>query len=95
MPPAWIPLSPLSRRSGCGRSRSSTTNLATNSKRWRRRWLRAIESAGLAHRTNGELVLTDAGCFWLHLAQNHFALAYVDTLWTAGRERPWPGTVAL
>ena len=27
-----------------------------------RRWLRAIESAGLAHRTDGELVLTDAGC---------------------------------
>ncbi|HEX5643278.1 MAG TPA: radical SAM protein [Thermoleophilia bacterium] len=60
-----------------------------------RRWLRAIESAGLAHRTDGELVLTDAGCFWLHLAQNHFALAYVDALWTAGRERAWPGTVAL
>jgi len=60
-----------------------------------RRWLRAIEAAGLARREDGALVLTDAGAFWLHLAQNHFALAYVDALWTAGRRDPWPPAVAF
>ena len=60
-----------------------------------RRWLRAIQAAGLARRENGALVLADAGAFWLHLAQNHFALAYVDALWTAGRREPWPPAVAL
>jgi coproporphyrinogen III oxidase-like Fe-S oxidoreductase len=60
-----------------------------------RRWLRAIAAAGLARREDDTLVLTDAGAFWLHLAQNHFALAYVDALWTAGRREPWPATVAI
>jgi oxygen-independent coproporphyrinogen-3 oxidase len=59
------------------------------------RWLRAIEASGLARREDGALVLTDAGAFWLHLAQNHFALAYVDALWTAGRREPWPAAVSL
>ena len=60
-----------------------------------RRWLRAIEACGLARRRDGALVLTGAGSFWLHLAQNHFALAYVDAVWTAGRRRPWPDAVRI
>ena len=60
-----------------------------------RRWLRAVEAAGLARRRGGSLELTDAGAFWLHLAQNHFALTYVDALWTAGRRTPWPAAVAI
>ena len=60
-----------------------------------RRWLAALESCDLARRANGVLALTDAGAFWLHLAQNHFALAYVDALWAAGRGQPWPGGVAI
>lgn len=60
-----------------------------------RRWLRAIEAWRLARREGGALVLTDAGSFWLHLAQNHLALAYVDALWTAGRRDSWPSVVRL
>lgn len=60
-----------------------------------RRWLAALRAAGLLRARGGLLDLTDAGAFWLHLAQNHFALAYVDALWTAGRGRPWPGAVAI
>ncbi|MDP2182151.1 MAG: radical SAM protein [Actinomycetota bacterium] len=60
-----------------------------------RRWLRAITTAGLARRRNGSLDLTDSGAFWLHLAQNHFALSYVNTLWTAARCEPWPGAVRI
>jgi len=60
-----------------------------------RRWLSAITAAGLAARRNGTLELTDAGAFWLHLAQNHFALSYVNTLWTEARREPWPGAIPI
>jgi oxygen-independent coproporphyrinogen-3 oxidase len=59
------------------------------------RWLSAVRHAGLARRVNGSLELTDAGAFWLHLAQNHFALSYVNALWTAARKEPWPETVHI
>lgn len=60
-----------------------------------RRWLRGLQAAALVRRRGGAWELTDEGAFWLHLAQNHFALAYVDRLWTAGRREPWPAAVAL
>jgi oxygen-independent coproporphyrinogen-3 oxidase len=60
-----------------------------------RRWLGFIEKAGLALRDNGDLKLTEAGAFWLHLAQNYFALNYVDTLWTQARREAWPEAIAI
>jgi len=60
-----------------------------------RRWLSAIERAGLAHRSDGHLELTDPGAFWIHLVQNHFALSYVNTLWTAARREAWPAAIAV
>lgn len=60
-----------------------------------RRWLATLVAAGLAHRVNGSLELTDTGTFWLHLAQNHFALSYVNTLWTAARTEAWPQAVRI
>ncbi len=60
--------------------------------RW---WLRAVERAGLARRQDGMLELTEPGAFWLHLAQNYFALNYVNTLWTKARQAPWPRAVEI
>ncbi len=60
-----------------------------------RRWLKAVEQAGLAIRDGGYLELTEPGAFWLHLAQNHFALNYVNTLWSKARREPWPQAVAI
>ena len=60
-----------------------------------RRWLATIRRAGLAARVNGSLELTDSGAFWLHLAQNHFALSYVNTLWTAAQREAWPALVRI
>ena len=60
-----------------------------------RRLLGAIELAGLAVRHEGYLELTEPGAFWLHLAQNHFALSYVNTLWTAARREPWPSAIPI
>jgi coproporphyrinogen III oxidase-like Fe-S oxidoreductase len=60
--------------------------------RW---WLRTVEQVGLAVRHDGTLELTEPGAFWLHLAQNYFALSYVNTLWTEARREPWPQAVAI
>ena len=58
-------------------------------------WLRAVEQAGFAIRNGGYLELTESGAFWLHLMQNHFALNYVNTLWTRARREPWPQAMAI
>jgi oxygen-independent coproporphyrinogen III oxidase len=60
-----------------------------------RRWLKVMENAGLAVRNGSQLGLTEKGAFWLHLAQNYFALNYVNTLWTQARKVPWPQVVAI
>lgn len=59
------------------------------------RWMRAAERVGLAVRRNGHIELTEAGAFWIHLAQNHFALNYVNTLWTRASREPWPQVVSI
>ena len=60
-----------------------------------RRWLQVIEQAGLAVQRDGVLELTDPGAFWLHLAQNYFALSYVNTLWTQARREPRPKQIVI
>jgi len=60
-----------------------------------RRWLGLAERTGFAIRRGRHLELTDSGAFWIHLAQNYFALDYVNTLWTRARREPWPHAVAL
>lgn len=60
-----------------------------------RQWLRVVERIGFAVRRGGYLELTEPGAFWLHLAQNYFALNYVNTLWTEARREPWPQAVAI
>lgn len=60
-----------------------------------RRWLAAAERLGLAVRDGRVAELTERGAFWLHLAQNYFALSYVNALWAAARQEPWPRAVAI
>jgi oxygen-independent coproporphyrinogen-3 oxidase len=60
-----------------------------------RRWLRLIEGVGLAIRNGEHLELTEEGAFWLHLAQNYFALNYVNKLWTEARKEPWPQAITI
>lgn len=59
------------------------------------RWLGIIEGIGLAVRKKERLELTEEGAFWLHLAQNYFALNYVNTLWTRARREPWPRAIEI
>jgi coproporphyrinogen III oxidase-like Fe-S oxidoreductase len=60
-----------------------------------RHWLKILELAGLAVRRDRFFELTEPGAFWLHLAQNQFALNYVNTLWTRARQEPWPLAVSI
>jgi coproporphyrinogen III oxidase-like Fe-S oxidoreductase len=60
-----------------------------------RRWLGIAEQLGFAVHRGGSLELTETGAFWLHLAQNYFALNYVNTLWTQARRASWPQAVAI
>ena len=60
-----------------------------------RRLFRVMELIGFAVHNEGYLELTEPGAFWLHLVQNHFALSYINTLWTQARRVPWPQTVAI
>lgn len=60
-----------------------------------RRWLGVVEQAGLAVRRDGMLELTEPGAFWLHLAQNYFALSYVNTVWTQARREAWPEKISI
>ncbi len=60
-----------------------------------RRWLRVLEHSGLAVRKGSSLELTEPGAFWLHLAQNYFALNYVNKLWTQARQEPWPQSITV
>jgi len=55
-----------------------------------RRWLTRLQWSGLANVEKGFLDLTEPGAFWVHFAQNHFALQYVNKLWTTARQAPWP-----
>jgi coproporphyrinogen III oxidase-like Fe-S oxidoreductase len=60
-----------------------------------RRWIKVLELTRLATCREGHLELTEPGAFWLHLAQNYFALNYVNTLWSRARQDPWPRGVAI
>jgi hypothetical protein len=46
-------------------------------------------------RRDGWLELSEPGSFWLHLAQNYFAMSYVNSLWTQARREAWPEKIAI
>ncbi len=57
--------------------------------------LDAARRLGLAVRRGDGWELTEPGAYWIHLAQNYFALDYVNAIWTKARGEPWPDRVAI
>jgi oxygen-independent coproporphyrinogen-3 oxidase len=57
--------------------------------------LKPLEYLRLATEKDGEIELTEPGAFWVHLAQNYFALNYVNTIWTGARLEPWPQIIHI
>jgi len=58
-------------------------------------WLSLVEKLGWASRRTGMMELNEKGAFWLHLVQNHFALTYVNTIWTQARREPFPQRIPI
>jgi coproporphyrinogen III oxidase-like Fe-S oxidoreductase len=57
--------------------------------------LRLLSLAGLLRARGDDMVLSDAGAYWLHALQDLFSIHYVSELWgTSGRD-PWPERVVL
>jgi oxygen-independent coproporphyrinogen-3 oxidase len=54
-----------------------------------------LKLIGFMKYNEGYLELTEPGAYWMHLVQNHFALSYVNILWTQARRFPWPKTVII
>ena len=57
--------------------------------------LKILEYMHMSTQSDEHIELTERGAFWVHLAQNHFALNYVNTIWTAARLEPWPRKIHI
>lgn len=56
---------------------------------------RVLARLGLAKADDGQVVLSDAGAYWLHALEDLFSLDYVDKLWGDSQRDPWPERVVL
>lgn len=54
-----------------------------------------LAALGLLRDDGSEITLTDAGAYWLHVAQDLFSLDAVGRLWAAAMAEPWPSRVVL
>ncbi|RKX65880.1 radical SAM protein, partial [candidate division TA06 bacterium] len=50
---------------------------------------------GLIEKKNEIFSLTRRGAFWIHLAQNHFMLDYINKVWTVSMNEPWPKKIEI
>jgi DNA topoisomerase IA len=59
------------------------------------KWIRILENLGYASRTEDQIALTKKGIHRIHLLQNHFALEYINRIWTAGTMENPPEEIPL
>ena len=59
------------------------------------RTLRLLSFLGLLTEGEDEVVLTDAGAYWLHAVQDLFSIDYIGKLWGTSQQTPWPDRVCL
>jgi oxygen-independent coproporphyrinogen III oxidase len=50
---------------------------------------------GLVKKESNFYRLTQKGSFWLHLAQNHFSLSYINTIWNKAMREPFPNEITF
>ncbi len=58
-------------------------------------YFKFLSTLGFLYENRDEIVLTDAGAFWLHAVQDLFSLDYVSELWGRARCDPWPKRVVF
>jgi coproporphyrinogen III oxidase-like Fe-S oxidoreductase len=59
------------------------------------RYLRLLSFLGLLTEDEDEVVLTDAGAYWLHAVEDLFSIEYISKLWGTSRQDPWPAEIRL
>ena len=59
------------------------------------RLVKALGLAGFLSESNGEIVLSDRGTFWLHAFEDLFSIDYVSKLWGDFKMEPWPEKIVL
>jgi len=59
------------------------------------RYLTPLSWFGLLDDDGEEVVLTDAGTYWLHVLEDLFSIDYVGKLWGGSQQEPWPERVVL
>jgi oxygen-independent coproporphyrinogen-3 oxidase len=57
--------------------------------------IRPLELTGMMKKGDGEHRVTDLGAYWIHRLQNEYSLNYINRLWGACRQTPWPQGVTL
>jgi oxygen-independent coproporphyrinogen-3 oxidase len=57
--------------------------------------IRPLELTGMMEKGDGEHRVTDLGAYWIHRLQNEYSLNYINRLWGACRQTPWPQGVTL
>lgn len=58
--------------------------------------LTMIRVLGMSEREDKQgLTLNRRGSYWIHLAQNYFALDYVNKIWSTCQSEPWPRKITL
>jgi oxygen-independent coproporphyrinogen-3 oxidase len=50
---------------------------------------------GLLKDDGSEIVLSDAGTYWLHVLEDLFSIEYISKLWGTSKQEPWPEKVIL
>ncbi len=59
------------------------------------KWIQIMEQLGYALRTEDQIELTKKGIHRIHLLQNHFALEYINRIWTASTMEHPPEEIRL
>jgi coproporphyrinogen III oxidase-like Fe-S oxidoreductase len=58
-------------------------------------YFKLFSMLGFIEENSGQIVLSDAGAYWLHTLQDLFSIDYISSLWEASRGSPWPDRVVL
>jgi coproporphyrinogen III oxidase-like Fe-S oxidoreductase len=59
------------------------------------KYVRPLSAAGFLTEDGDEVILSDAGAYWLHVLQDLFSINYVSRLWGISKQEPWPDEVVL
>ena len=50
---------------------------------------------GFCKKNSDTIQLTEKGSFWIHLAQNHFALDYINKVWSVMKKEAFPEKIEI